>query len=366
MLYAISGLVLCMALMRNKSKIVYGALVVLMFILMAYSYGNADFSTYEMYFRIYGSDLSFSVLLLNNGLFKVLCALFTRIGLNYYHLLIFLTVVGLYNLHTTAKKFIDYKCIVFGLYFIYPFVMDITQLRNFVAMSFLLKGCSYLIDDDNDKDKKGIVPFVICNVIASLFHITFVFYFVLLLIKVINKNNLKYFAPVLLVGEIVIFGQLQNIISILTNIDKTEFYFSEHIGLATLIIVALYYLSVLFIVSYISRLYPEKKWLSNIVKINLMLVLSLPVIFHSFEFMRLYRNIFFLNYMAVGYLLERNLKDRIANGESTRLLLVSKKQFIFVAMLGICVFSLYLFILHDYSKTVFIPTFEMNRLFHQI
>lgn len=363
MLYAISGIMLCIALVRNKSKIVYGALILLMFILMAYSYGNADFSTYEMYFRIYGSDLSLSVLLLNNGLFKVLCALFTRIGLNYYHLLIFLTAVGFYNLHTTAKKFIDYKCIVFGLYFIYPFVMDITQVRNFVAMSFLLKGCSYLIDDDNDKI--GIAPFIICNVISSLFHITFVFYFVLLLIKVINKKNLKYFAPILLAGEIVIFGQLQNIISILTNIEKTEFYFSKHIELVTLIIVVLYYLAVLFIVSSVSGLYPEKKWLSNIVKINLMLVLSLPVIYYSFEFIRLYRNIFFLNYIAVGYLLERNLKDRIANGESASTLIVTEKQLLFVAMLGMCVFSLYLFILHDYSKTVFIPTFEMNRLFNQ-
>lgn len=362
MLYAISGLVLCIAMARNKSKIVYGVLVLLMFILMAYSYGNADFSTYEMYFRIYGSDLSFSVLLLNNGLFRVLCALFTRIGLNYYHLLFFLTVVGFYNLYATAKHFIDYKSIVFALYFIYPFVMDITQIRNFVAMSFFLRGCAYLIDDDNN-EKSGVIPFVICNVIASLFHITFVFYFILLLIKVINKNNLKYFAPILLIGEIIAFGQLQNIISIITNIDKTEFYFSEHVGLATLLIVVLYYLSVLFVVSYVSKSYPEKMWLSNVVKINLMLVLSLPAIYFSFEFMRLYRNIFFLNYVAVGYLLERNYRERIKNGESVRFLLINKKHLIFVTMLAICVFSLYLFILHDYLKTVFIPTFEMNRLF---
>lgn len=364
MLYAISGVVLGLALVKNKSKIVYGALVALMFVLMAYSYGNADFSTYEIYFRIYGSDLSFSVLLLNNGLFKVLCALFTRIGLNYYHLLFFLTVVGLFNLYITAKRFIEYKSIVFSLYFIYPFVMDITQIRNFVAMSFLLRGCVYLIDDDS-KTKKGIISFVIYNVVASLFHITFVFYFILPLIRVINKKNLKYFVPIMLIGEIVVFGQLQNIISILTSIDKTEFYFSEHIGFVTLIIVVLYYLLVLFVVSYVSKAYPEKTWLSNIVKINLMLVLSLPVIYYSFEFMRLYRNIFFLNYISIGYLLERNFKDRVTNGKSVRFLLVNKKQLIFLVMLSICIFSLYLFILHDYSKTVFIPTFEMNRLFQQ-
>lgn len=357
LLYIIGLVLLIISILRNRSKFFCILLLAFMFLLMAYSYGNADYSTYEMYFKIYGNDISVSVLLLNNGLFKILCAIFTKLGLTYRELLIFMTLVGFINLYTVANKFLTNKNLVFAMYFIYPFLMDITQIRNFVAMTFLIKGCVYLIKEE--KMIKGCIMFCVYDIIASLFHITFVFYFVLLLVKFINKDNFKYFAPVLLFIEIILFNVAQSFIAILTNIEKTEFYFNENIDIGTLIIIIIYFICNILIMSNISCRLKNELWVSEIYKINFMMLLTIPVIYHSFEFVRLYRNIFFLNYVAIAYLCQvkfrRNkIKKQIIWNEANLLL---------CAMFGICIFSLYLFIMHDYMDTVFIPVFKLNRLF---
>lgn len=355
LLYIIGAVLLIISILKNKSKFVCCMLLVFMFLLMAYSYGNADYSTYEMYFKIYGKDMSFSVLILNNGLFKILCAIFTKLGLTYRELLILMTLVGLINLYTVADKFLINKNLVFILYFIYPFLMDITQIRNFIAMTFLIKGCAYLIKEE--KIAKGCIMFCIYNIIASLFHITFIFYFALLLIKFINKNNLKYFAPLLLLTEIFLFNAAQSFIALLTNIDKTEFYFSEYIDVRTLMIIVIYFICNIIIMSSISHQIKNELWICEIYKINLMMLLTIPVIYHSFEFVRLYRNIFFLNYVAIAYLCQ--VKFSI----NKKQIIWNKSHFLLCAMFAICAFSLYLFIMHDYMDTVFVPVFEMNRLF---
>lgn len=344
-------------LFRNKSKILNGVLVVFMFALMVCSYGNADYSTYEMYFEIYGNNLSPAVLLLNGGLFKWFCSLFTKLGLTYRHLLIFMTTIGWLNLYSIANEFIKNKNLVWTLYFIYPFIMDITQIRNFVAMTFLLKGCVWLIKAD--RKMKNYFMFVIYNLIATLIHITFAFYFILVLIKIVNRNNFKYFASVLLIFELITFGIVQDIISLLTNSDKTTFYFSESIKKGTLLIIISYFLINIHIVRKISKSLPKINWLADIYKMNLVMVLVIPVIYHSFEFMRLYRNIFFLNYIAITYLVQNDLYE---NKKRSRWIITKSKE-LFVCMLAIAIFSLYLFILHDYSESVFKPAFENHILF---
>ena len=53
-------------------------LILFMFTMMAFSYGNSDFETYEMYFEIYGNNLSINAFFLLNGGFKWLCSMFQK------------------------------------------------------------------------------------------------------------------------------------------------------------------------------------------------------------------------------------------------------------------------------------------------
>ena len=101
-------------------------------------------------------------------------------------------------------------------------------------------------------------------------------------------------------------------------------------------------------------------WITNIYKVNLVMLTTLPLVYHSFEFMRLYRNIFFMLYiMATSYY------------ESHKKMVVGKKvitnvQMILILMILIAMFSLYFFIYRDYKLTVVIPAFKMNRVWKKI
>lgn len=362
LLYIIGLILIILSLFENKSKFCCILLLLYMIMLMAYSYGNADYSTYELYYTLYGNNISFSTLFSNNGLFKTMCYIFTKFGLSYKELLIFMTLLGFYNLFSAANKFLINKNILFVLYFLYPYLMDITQIRNFLAMTFLIKGCSFLIKDGNKV--KSCLLFCIYDLIASLLHVTFVFYLVFLLIKFINKKNIKYIAPMLFFIEVVVFKYIQEIISALTNIDKTDFYFNENISAFTLIVIIIYFIINIVIVYYISNKHRNEKWINNIYKINILMVLTIPVIYHSFEFLRLYRNVFFLNYICVSYMCQQGFNIKKHNLRNA--LIWNDSNIVLLNIVIVCLFSLYLFIIHDYLNTVFIPAFEMNRLIFKI
>ena len=95
-------------------------------------------------------------------------------------------------------------------------------------------------------------------------------------------------------------------------------------------------------------------------KINLVMLTTLPLVYHSFEFMRLYRNIFFMLYIMAANYYESH-KKIVFNRKK-----IASAQIILISMILIAMFSLYFFIYRDYQLTVIIPAFEMNRAWKTI
>ncbi|SCH00940.1 Uncharacterised protein [uncultured Clostridium sp.] len=351
-------IVLMSALIKKKSKIIAICLILFMFTMMAFSYGNSDFETYEMYFEIYGNNLSINAFFLLNGGFKWLCSLFQKLNLTYNDMLFFMSLFGFYNLIWVAKKYVQNINVVFALLYIYPFIIDITQIRNFVSMTLLIRGIYYLITEK--KNSKAIIKFGLFNSLATSFHLTFLYYFILICIRFIDRKNIKYIAPIMVVGEMILWKGLCYFIAEYTSETKAAFYFGKHIRLVTLFIIVIYYLSINIWVNYIYKRNTKIMWIANMYKINLVMLTTLPLVYHSFEFMRLYRNIFFMLYIMAANYYESH-KKIVFNRKK-----IASAQIILISMILIAMFSLYFFIYRDYQLTVIIPAFEMNRAWKTI
>lgn len=158
----------------------------IMWLIGGWNTDNGDFSNYE---EMYSND--FLAMTLSStpdyGFFLIL-EFFNNIGFTLIQARIIIYLVFILTLGITALKLCKRPLLVFFLYFVISFFRDVITLRNTVAMIFLIIGILFLLSD-NIKYRK--LKYSICVLLASSIHITFLFYFVLLIYDF--KINIKIY-----------------------------------------------------------------------------------------------------------------------------------------------------------------------------
>lgn len=198
------------------------------------------------------------------------------------------------------------------LYIIYPFLLDMIQIRLFMATAIVLNAVCYL----KYFSKKNFIKFCLMVLLAFSFHFSAVFYLFFLMAYLPNRWiwRISFFEFVLfLVLNTRFYNLLMNIAPFVAV--KLRRYMSASglniSQLSLLFLVIMYILNNLICVSYIWYLKRRNQDLTTgnlIFKVNVLSIIFILFSTFSLEFMRLYRMVMLLNYTMAGNLMIRNVK----------------------------------------------------------
>lgn len=270
---------------------------------------------YESYNIIYSSNIK-----LEAG-YNFLQNLAVGVGMSYLQFRNVLFVFTFILLFFATKRISANLNIVISLYSVYPFTIDIIQIRTMIASIIFLFSVYYLFENT----RVGKIKYTIGILIASLFHSIFVLFLLGLLIDrdIIKKKRKQrlwcvMFFVILLVSFSVkiipLFEELLNLAFMYINPEKAEAYISGNMGWGFL----LYWsIEILFILvafcHYKGNLYKcieERN--GNLIWFNIVMAFCFPLCIINLHFYRIFRGISLLNYSLLPLLIKQR-KGRYRN-----------------------------------------------------
>lgn len=136
--------------------------VFFMFVLFSLNYKNPDYENYIYLFNNI-SDGGEGFITSQIGLvyyFKLI----TYLGLEYRHALIIMFFMSVFLIHSTIVKYSKNHLFVYVLYFVYPFLLDVVQIKQFFTMAILVYSFGFI-----NHYKNNLFPLFL-TFFGSLFH----------------------------------------------------------------------------------------------------------------------------------------------------------------------------------------------------
>lgn len=350
MRYIISIFFIVLSNYKKDSKWFAFFLFFIMWLLFALNTNNADYKSYELMYQGYSIS--------NDIGFNKIIELFNYYSLSHRIFLMLVSFICLSSIVSIIRLYTDNIACVMGLYFIFPFLLDVTQIRNCISMVIVLYGMKYLIIEK----KQSILKYVCCILIASTVHITSIFYLLLLLSKL--ESTIKLSILIFSTSIVLALTSLTNIlprIASLAGVDKFVFWFLSRAEFGFFI--PMFIQSIGFLLIYLVYSNEKKCFEIDIVrdvisidrncffKVNIVLFLLFPLYIYNGTFFRLYRNILVVNYcyFASNIIL---LKTSVFG------YFIKCLYFLYV------LFLFYYFIINTNFNTVFLPIFNQNIMFN--
>lgn len=142
---------------RWKTNFFEYAYVVMLIILMGGNTKNADYLTYQW---LYDARISYG----EPG-YRLVTKIGSTLGLNYNWFRLVIVACTILLLKSGINKLTPYSAEFMALYFIYPFFLDLIQLRNFIMMAFVVYAAHFLLK----KDYKDIFLAVVFILVGASF-----------------------------------------------------------------------------------------------------------------------------------------------------------------------------------------------------
>lgn len=321
------------------------------------NYGSSSYNNYDFYnyYTLYKSSAN-AISDRNAEIgFKILFYLFNQIGLKFYQARLLISVVGYLLIISTIKKYTNNINYVLLLYLFYPFINDVIQIRNFLAVSIFIFSTRFLIE----KPKLYVFKYSLFLLIASLFHISIIYYFLILVFLKMNKKQTLYTLFIIMPIFITLsYTDLyKNLILFLFDNEKLFYYLSRKstIGFIPIsimfifryIVFIIFYKEAINQVNNFDNIYYKKNIYDIIFKMNMAAFLIFPLLVYNYNFIRLYRNILILNYVLysdVIYIIRKNGKKG--------------NLYIFLSLILVLILFLQFYVLH--YDTQILPVFQDN------
>ena len=181
--------------LKKHSKIPVFLIIILMWVLMGANTQNPDIG-------LYSSDYNLQVQRAASEMgYTYFIKLFYLLGFDYIKFRMIFSFIGIILIHHTVKQFIHNSSAFYLLYFIYPFMMDVVQMRNFMAMAIFIYGIPYLLSEN----KKDTIKYILLILLASSIQLTAIVYLPICFVaKARKKIFLKFVICVSLISIVVI------------------------------------------------------------------------------------------------------------------------------------------------------------------
>lgn len=182
----------------SKSKIIFLIDFLFMWVLMGWNHSVADYRLYYIRYtnpEIYGTLEPLYVTFQNIG---------KMVGFDYSSFQIVMTFIFLCIRMIAIRTLSTRPNFVVSLYLLFPFIMDITQLRMFYATSIILLGIVYLLK----RKKIDNIIFVLFVILATMIHSACICYLLLLIPINIENFNIKGYLRIIILMCLILFIML--------------------------------------------------------------------------------------------------------------------------------------------------------------
>lgn len=288
------------AIRKKKSIFVPLILIVFAFVIMAFvpSY-IPDYSQYNLMYYFDFTQVEKGYDLLSNFFFIK--------GVEYQQFRIITTIMGLILISIATYRFTNDLARFWSIYFLFPFFMDIIQVRNFLMMSFVLLAASFLINPNF----KNIIIYIFLIVVSASFQNVGYFFLLPLVFLLFKRYKLikqlfimviTFFCIISIINRSFVYGIIAKLVSIIGSesmiTSKLTYYVQDSVNYGFLIywivIIAGYFI-INYSINYATKIGIDEKELSKLSVIesfSITALVSLPLIMVSLDFYRIARDIF--------------------------------------------------------------------------
>ncbi len=288
-----------------KSKFVRILILIFMLIAAIWAIGNVDYLHYEYNYnliKIGGINQNFEI-----G-FQYLNQLGVWAGLEFKEFYVVINTILFIFVNMLISRYSKKPNKILSLYLIFPFLTDLVQFRNFISMVFIIYAVSYLFNS-----KTSYIKFIILILLASTFHITSLFYLLLIFTKFIDKRVLLIGATVVAITIFVLNDQIIQILSGFIDVSKIGYFHSE-VSSTTKLLLILYVIIFGYALSKLKKrnklehFIDSKADLDVIIGVNIVIMISLAFVMRDLNFIRIFRNLMLITYLVIPPLLLNDYK----------------------------------------------------------
>lgn len=272
-------------------------------------------------------------------------------GLQYNQLKALLTILGLlltvYTIHQLIGK--NYN-LTWGLYLLYPSLINVVQIRFFIAMSIVLFGLTFL----SKGTIKGNLLYALIVVAAFTIHTSAAFYLIFLLVPIVEKKE-RLFSELIFMVAICLVplkNNLQQIVGIFANERQLTYFDSSKSLIVQLILIGVI-ISIWIITNRLNKIIQRdiedrkvKAGVRFIKNINTCMLLLIPLITISAELGRVERISWILVYAIIGMIVD---KRKVIIGEKIKI----SPRFLGISIGMFGFFIMILYLAPDAFRTIF-------------
>lgn len=341
------------SLYKNKSKLIKLLLLGLMWILFWGSIGNVDYNNYLIKYNYLMNNGGIEVFKDSEIGFNFLMKISGSLGLEYEQFLMIVSFIGLLLVVNTVVRYSKKSQLVYSLYFIYPFLIDVVQVRHFLAMSIIIFSLRYIIEDERLNNFK----FIVGVLLGFTIHYISIFFLPIIFLKKIELRNLFIFIVIFLIVTIPLaYTNIFEIIATFIIPDrKVTLYFENRASLGFItefLFQSLVFLTLSYCCKNMKLNGLDESFCRTIYKINVYMFILFPLYIINGTFSRAYRMIMIPNYIIFSLYYFK---------------LDKQKRMYFKVILLVLVLLLFMWYIYIPSKeTVFYPIFQSNTLFNKL
>lgn len=337
-MFAIAFFVLIFVGFFAKDKMrLFGLVSILFLSVLCYGVDDPDLINYKTAYDYIAAGNDYTDL---GVIWFGLCKFFSSCGFDYYMYKSVIVLVSgffilqLINHYVTNPKSASF---VWVCYLIFPAVMDLVQLRFFLASSIAIWSTQFLID----KARYGKSKFIILMLFAGAIHSSVYFYFSFLLFPFFEGKEKKFVYMVVACFVFLFFlkSQLLSVANALINARRIDRYFENGRAIGSFGILA--YIGTIIAFNFIAKRMKrtvgstETNYYDFLQKAALVSSILLPLALFDTNFFRIQRPMWLMLYIGAAMLLDRG-KQAICVG--TKKTINCKQSVVFLAIMGFVFF----------------------------
>ena len=277
---------------RKNEIFLFVCILLFMWILMAYNTSSADIGYYSNMFNRIKAGVTYHAV---EGGFYFLCKLAVLLGMEYSCFLKLYSAVALLLIASTVIKYAKKPWLVLIVYFCYPFILDIAQIRHFMAVAIFTYAIRYL----EKFSRKNMVFYCILILIATTQHVLAFGFLIFLLAYISDKKKIIkisiLFMLAMFVGQRLLFSTW--IYRSIIGLRDADIDYSAGISIGMFLQYSLFYAILLGLCLYLDKIKKIENDISF--KIAMLSSIFIPLLLIDFQFTRFFRGSILMVYIYI-------------------------------------------------------------------
>lgn len=339
----------------KSDKTVTGIIAILLLIIFAAEYGDADYQSYWIEYQ----NMTIPNWNDTEPLWMWIQYFFRSLNMPFVIFRGIIFACGLCFIQKTLNIITADRNVILLLFFMYPFMMDCTQIRNYFAMSILILGLGFLIR----KNRVDTFKFCCSVFVCTLIHNVFAIYIVLVVLPWVDYRKCIGLISFISVIALILIDKLPVYVMMLFGNYHGGLYAYKYVrgvrvSFSMTIALLVFYMLNLFLLLKSVSIYKNAKiegainesYENTVVESAKVCIAVIPFFvlnLYSMDFSRIYRNVILITY-AVCWESSRYCKYTVI---------------LRAALVAMSIIGAYVFIYYPYSSTVFWPILANNSVF---